>query len=274
MDNEGRSMAIKIACQCGKRFKVDDVNVGRRGRCPVCSAVLVVPEVDVWKPHPVVRSPRYNQLSLTARWVAPILVAGIIGVAAYPAYCFLRPAKESPGTKAATTYINAIFNTMVKDKYTNAAIDHTIVTAIKDDPRKLSWLWMARTLIKEKVASASKPGTTEEAKIGWDVVYQFNPVSGQGNILNIFMGVIGSPGTRSGRSEWKKEFQDEAVHAWEVAYADYLDRRGPMENPVTDATQKEIDAMGVRVAAELSISIEELWGILEANSEHPDEMHE
>ena len=37
-------MAITVRCECGKEFETGDENAGRKGRCPVCQRVVIVPQ--------------------------------------------------------------------------------------------------------------------------------------------------------------------------------------------------------------------------------------
>lgn len=37
-------MSIKVACQCGKKFKANDKLAGRNINCPVCGAAIAIPE--------------------------------------------------------------------------------------------------------------------------------------------------------------------------------------------------------------------------------------
>jgi len=37
---------IKIQCICGKQFKVADKYRGKRGRCPTCKAIIMIPKAD------------------------------------------------------------------------------------------------------------------------------------------------------------------------------------------------------------------------------------
>jgi prepilin-type processing-associated H-X9-DG protein len=39
-------MAIVIRCECGKEFETADENAGRRGRCPACQRVVIVPQAN------------------------------------------------------------------------------------------------------------------------------------------------------------------------------------------------------------------------------------
>lgn len=39
-------MAVKVACQCGAKFNVDDKHAGKRVKCPKCSQPLLVPSLD------------------------------------------------------------------------------------------------------------------------------------------------------------------------------------------------------------------------------------
>ncbi len=39
-------MAIVIRCECGKEFETGDENAGRRGRCPACQRVVIVPKAN------------------------------------------------------------------------------------------------------------------------------------------------------------------------------------------------------------------------------------
>ena len=40
-------MAIIVTCaQCGKKLKVADSMGGKKGKCPACKAILIVPEAD------------------------------------------------------------------------------------------------------------------------------------------------------------------------------------------------------------------------------------
>ena len=36
-------MAIKVACSCGKKLEVKDELAGRRGKCPACGKILMIP---------------------------------------------------------------------------------------------------------------------------------------------------------------------------------------------------------------------------------------
>jgi hypothetical protein len=252
-------MPIKVTCQCGKRFKVDDAYVGRRGRCPACNAELVVPEANAWKP-----SDKQSSAKRKHR-VRDFVVASLVGLSAVTTTLFVMirmfgESRPAPGLKAATAFIEQVLNETVTDKYGNMSIEFTKVRAIKDDQRKIAWLWTSHTVLNPK---GQKSGTSED--VAWDTVFQFNPVTGQGEVLTVTTGNIGSIGTRAsnGKSEWKKEFRDKAVRGWELAYVDYLEHRGPMENPITDSSQKDIDAIGDRVAASLGITVYELRCILE-----------
>lgn len=35
-------MAIEVACDCGKRYRVKDELAGKRARCPACKAVIAI----------------------------------------------------------------------------------------------------------------------------------------------------------------------------------------------------------------------------------------
>jgi Protein of unknown function (DUF1559)/Domain of unknown function (DUF4190) len=39
-------MAIVIRCECGKEFETGNENAGRRGRCPACQRVVIVPQAN------------------------------------------------------------------------------------------------------------------------------------------------------------------------------------------------------------------------------------
>ena len=39
-------MAIVVRCECGKEFETADENAGRRGRCPACQRVVIVPQAN------------------------------------------------------------------------------------------------------------------------------------------------------------------------------------------------------------------------------------
>lgn len=39
-------MPITFNCTCGKTLRVPDTSAGKRAKCPVCSAVLAVPEPE------------------------------------------------------------------------------------------------------------------------------------------------------------------------------------------------------------------------------------
>jgi prepilin-type processing-associated H-X9-DG protein len=43
-------MAIVIRCECGKEFETGDENAGRRGRCPACQRVVIVPQANPYAP--------------------------------------------------------------------------------------------------------------------------------------------------------------------------------------------------------------------------------
>jgi hypothetical protein len=38
-----RIVPISVACRCGKQFKVKDEHAGKRGKCPACGDLLVIP---------------------------------------------------------------------------------------------------------------------------------------------------------------------------------------------------------------------------------------
>lgn len=41
-------MAIKVTCEsCGKELQVSDQMAGKKGKCPACKSVLVVPDYSV-----------------------------------------------------------------------------------------------------------------------------------------------------------------------------------------------------------------------------------
>lgn len=43
-------MAIEVTCEgCGNTLTVDDSMAGKRGKCPSCKTVLVVPEEDAYE---------------------------------------------------------------------------------------------------------------------------------------------------------------------------------------------------------------------------------
>src|SRR5690242_1740208 len=41
------TMAINLACGCGKRLKVQDELAGKRARCPGCGDVMTIPNAPV-----------------------------------------------------------------------------------------------------------------------------------------------------------------------------------------------------------------------------------
>lgn len=42
-----QNMPIDLTCSCGKLLRVADEAAGRQGRCPVCGALLEIPEREV-----------------------------------------------------------------------------------------------------------------------------------------------------------------------------------------------------------------------------------
>ena len=40
-------MSIRVQCACGKNFQAKDEHAGRKAKCPVCSAVVRIPEADI-----------------------------------------------------------------------------------------------------------------------------------------------------------------------------------------------------------------------------------
>lgn len=56
---------IKFACKnCGQRFKVSDIDAGRKGKCPKCKNIIVVPETE--SAHPTIKQREYTDLKINS----------------------------------------------------------------------------------------------------------------------------------------------------------------------------------------------------------------
>src|SRR5262245_53738483 len=75
-------MAIALSCPCGKKLEVGDEYAGKRGQCPVCGAILDIPNGD----EPV----------LTARLVAEPLPAAPAAQPVAPAAAEVAPVDDVP----------------------------------------------------------------------------------------------------------------------------------------------------------------------------------
>src|SRR3954451_20132616 len=46
-------MALKFRCVCGRKLSAPESAVGRRGRCPECGDIFVVPSAQALEPEPI-----------------------------------------------------------------------------------------------------------------------------------------------------------------------------------------------------------------------------
>lgn len=68
-------MTIQFQCQCGKLMKTADESAGKRGKCPACGAVIMIPEPAAPATAPTSRKPPVRRQPSGTRPPAAVEVA-------------------------------------------------------------------------------------------------------------------------------------------------------------------------------------------------------
>jgi hypothetical protein len=244
-------MPIKVVCQCGKRFKVDDSYSRRAGKCPACGAALTVPEPNVWKPTaPPVDKP----LWISRRTLATFAVTAIAIVFTVPLYFLSQKAKDAPGQKAALECFDMMLEDAIKwnKELQKGKVTIRTVDAIGDDPRRLPWLWHGFALVQ-----------VGKDELAWESLFQFNPTTIDGKVLWVDSGksALGLKREINVGTGWKREFTERVNRRWEYGIAELME-----DASWKSMTKRDQDAAVISLkrtmASELDLSAWELQNIL------------
>jgi hypothetical protein len=206
--------------------------------------------------------------TLTPRLVALGAFAAVCVCIAILYYLTTKPIKDPPGFQKAKAFFESQMAqlTIKTPGLADARIEYTNVEAIKDDPRKLPWLWEGYTSMKVRVPSKINANETVEGDLIFQCLYQFNPLSGQSEILWIETGspIYGLSRTKGTGSEWTKEFRDKVNRAWEPALAEFLELHPQQNGKWSKESMDVLSGTKESVAKKLGLSPTEFQEILEA----------